>query len=299
MGSKRFNDAFDRLARAEEAFLQGEFLAPVSDAATVRVRIANVVCSLRIEPAEFRGWGIFQATSHEEATLVRTAGMAERREYLKLFPLVRLVLTRRDRHGNWRGLAAHTGDRRLQINGLVPIRLVDEAEQFETIAARFDGQNFWFEEVDRGSDPVTARYLRESLLQRLPLDQLNRPGLRPEQRAAYAIHFLPPPRRTRARPMDDRSPEPVVESNDAEFRLREALEHAGATLNDFMERGDGYRVTYTVGGRRMVSSVDKKNLTVQSAGICLSGQDCNFDLQSLVGVVREGKADGSLYEMDY
>lgn len=71
-------------------------------------------------------------------------------------------------------------------------------------------------------------------------------------------------------------------------RLTESLSHAGAQLVEYLERGDSFRVTYSVDGRRYTSSVDKDDLTVNVAGICLSGEDSHFDLASLVGVLREG-----------
>ncbi len=78
-----------------------------------------------------------------------------------------------------------------------------------------------------------------------------------------------------------------------EQRIREALEHGGAELREMARRGGEIRVTYEVDGRRHVSLVHGSDMTVQSAGVCLSGGDRAFDLASLVGVLREGYGGGA------
>jgi hypothetical protein len=274
--------AIDRLAREEDAFVRTEFLAPVLRGAGVGVRIAGVRCRLTVTPARFEGWGVFRARSTAQAALVRPASMGERREYLALFPPVRLVLAVRE-NGAWHAMAADGGDARFAITGLVPVRLVGEAELFDTVITRFDGGQFWFDALDERRDPGAAPYLRQELGKMTDPARLARSGLTAEQRAAYALNY-----RARLEQIE------LDERARGELRLRAALEHAGARLQDYAEQGDVYRVSYVVDGARHTSVVRKGDLSVVTAGICLSGHDRAFDLGSLVGVLREGRDEGRI-----
>ncbi len=282
MAKHDLTNALNRLAAAEERFLASEFLAPVVRGGNVQVRIAGVVCTLRIRPADFEGWGVFRPESHTDATLVRQANLAERARYLELFPLVRLILTA-NQDGQWLAVPAHRADTRFQINGMIPVRLVEEAQLFEVIQARFDGTQFWYAGPDPRWDPATASYLRKELEALTPPDRLHRAGLTAEERAAYALGYWPRYEATEE-----------ARLGREERRLRGALEHAGAELKEFIERPDVYTVSYEVDGQRHVSAVSKTDLSVQVAGICLNGEDRKFDLQSLIGVLREAQGGGEL-----
>jgi hypothetical protein len=280
--STHVTDALNRLAAAEERFLVSEFLAPVIRGGPVHVRIAGVICTLRIHPADFEGWGIFHPTSHSDAALVRQPKLTERQRYLELFPLVRLILAGM-REEQWLALPAHRADSRFQIEGMIPVRLVEEAQLFEVVEARFDGTQFWYAGPDSRWDAATASYLRQELARLTPPEKIQRSGLTAEERAAYALNYWP----------RYEAAEEARQSRE-ERRLRSALGHAGAELKDYVERHDVYTVTYEVDGQRHVSAVSKKDLSVQVAGICLSGEDQNFDLQSLVGVIREAQGGAGL-----
>jgi hypothetical protein len=276
--SRRLDDVLNRLAAAERQFLGSEFLAPVPRGGVVQVRIAGVVCALKVKPRDFEGWGVFRATSHTTAELVRPARLAERQRYLELFPLLRVILCRKDGE-RWLAIPAHQADSRFRIRGLLPVRLVEEAQPFEVIESRFDGAQCWFQGPDTRRDPGTAAYLRQALHEMLPPEQLHRPGLSAEERAAYALAY--------AQRLE-------LERDRTEERLRQALAHAGAEFVGYVERDDCYRIEYEVHGRRQVSVVARDDLSVQVAGICLSGEDAHFDLQSLVGVLHEAESHGGV-----
>jgi hypothetical protein len=269
--------AIDRLAQAEDAFVGTEFLAPVLCGAGVGVRIAGIRCRLTVRPADFEGWGVFAARSTTAADVLRPASWGERRKYLALFPVVRIILTGRER-AHWTGVAANVGDGRFDIAGIVPVRFVEDGELFETVVTRFDGGQFWYDSADTRCDPGAAAFLRESLGRLAPPQSLDRRGLTAEQRTAYALIY-----RTRLAEIQ------LDERARGEDRLRAALQHAGADLRHCSEQGDVYRVSYAVDGTRHTSVVRKNDLSVVTAGICLSGRDRNFDLGSLVGVLREGR----------
>jgi len=286
MPRSSFEEAFERLAAQERDFYSRQFLAPVDGDAVVCVRIAGVVCRFKVRPRRFRGWGVFRPTGPKEAELLREATLKERAEYLKLFPLLRVVLCRKEGAG-WLAVPANRAAGPVRTDGFLPVRLVDEAGQFDTVRTRFDGASFWFESLERSVDPAIASYLRRALNQTIDPAELACPGLTPEQRTAYASCYV------ELEAVRQR----LAEVSERE-RLRRALAHAGAELLEYTDAGDHYRVTWQSGRRQYVSAIAKSDLTVQAAGICLSGRDQMFDLASLVSVVREGERTGELFEME-
>lgn len=299
--TRNIDDLLNKLEAQEDAFLKQQFLAPAISGGTVRVRIAGAVCDIQIEPADYRGWGIFAPVTHQRATRKRDATLKEKREYLNLFPQVRLVVCRRIGQ-EWFGSMASFGDTRLQLNGIASIALGTEIELFDTIRVRYDGKLFWFEEVDTRSNPRVPVYLRESFENRVEPAELKFKGLTAEQRAAYELCFWELTGREQPSDLNQGS-ESQSNANESSglagdlmrLRLRESLSHAGARLVSYAERGDSCRVTFAVDGESYTSAVNKDDLSLQVAGICLDGEDQKFDLSSLVGVLREGQATGQIY----
>ncbi len=274
-------DILQKLENAEQRFAGTVFLSPIIGNNQITVRIADVICKLQVESLkekEFTGWAVLRSISTSKAQFIRKATLAERVKYLTLFPRVQFILLQKEK-AHWNGMQAHRGDTRFKIDGIVPILLPEEGlNQFESIDTRFDGNLFWFERRTAGSDPSIAAYLRKRLADRLQdllppsARSLHKKGLTREQREAYSL----------MRELLVRS-----ETGTVEVRLSKALTHGQATLRSYTERGDTYSVEYDVDGVRHRSVVNKSDLTVLTAGICLAGEDQKFDLTSLVSVLRE------------
>lgn len=268
---------FDRLASEEEQFFSSQFLSPVLRGRPIRVRIAGIVVTLPVaEPKDFQGWGVFRLRSYKSATLVRSPTMTEKQTYLSLFPVLRLILCRRQGE-QWLGIPANQADTRFRVAGLVPVQLADEVQLFEVVTTRFDGAACWFDGIDPAHNPRAAVYLREELAALREPGALALAGLTQGERDAYQLAYTP-----------------VLEADVAarkdrqEEKIKAALRKAGAAYRGYIERSDTYTIEYAVDGETHRSVVDKETLGIQSAGICLSGGDSSFDLQSLVGVIREG-----------
>jgi hypothetical protein len=169
---------------------------------------------------------------------------------------------------------------RFSVAGEIDLRLVDDAELFDTIVARFDGNQFWFDEIDPRTDPAVRAVAYGRIRSDERAESLDRPALAPGHRIAYLLSYNV---RLAAMVEDERTRH--------ERRLRGALETRRRGAARLHRARDEYRVTYEVDGQRHVSVVRKDNLTVQTAGICLSGRDRDFDLASLVGVLRDPRGE--------
>jgi hypothetical protein len=265
------------------------------------------------------------------ARLAEEADLPLVARYLALFPLLRVRLAApASGSSSWLAYPVSEGDMAARFGDParpVVVHLVTDGRAFEVVTARHAGEGvaFWFEDVDRRADPAPADRLRDARRALVEPADLRFPGLTPEMRTAYALAIADSPefaarRREREREQarearrqfrrdveaeyghwDDHLPgthdrEAVgavpLTGRGEEERLRRALAQGGGRLRDAADRGAYYLVEWeTADGARHTSAIAKGDLTVVSSGICLSGRDHDFDLQSLVGVVERRDLD--------
>lgn len=265
----------EKLAKAEKNFVETRFLAPRIKGGQVRVKFEGLVNTYSPTPEDFEGWGVFQAEVQNKASLVKQADKVQVSKYLKQLNAVRLYLVRPLRGQSWLAYPVNGEEFRQRFGEkkAVAVHLVTLGRAFEPIIARFDGSNFWFDRIDRRFDPKLPTRLAKALKAFVAPEALKITGLTPELREAYGMVF-------------QKSEGMRVRCSEA--RLRRALEQGGGQLESFVDRGDYWNTQWiTSEGERHHSAIQKKDLTVLSAGICLDGEDTKFDLQSLVGVVEQ------------
>lgn len=109
-------DLLDSLESEEHKFLETEFLAPVLPGGQVRVRIVGLVCTLRVSGEFEPGWAILKPQSMDRARVVSRPSLQQVRDYLALFPAVRLLLVSRASRAPstgsgqaWLAIPAHRG----------------------------------------------------------------------------------------------------------------------------------------------------------------------------------------------
>src|SRR5579883_763135 len=267
-----------QVAAEERAFRGVRFVAPCVAGSRLRVRIAGFVQALAPHPPDFTGWGIFSARDEKTADLVEEAGLREIGEYLKLLLPLRVRLAHPLKEKTWLAHPVSESDmaQRVGVAKPVVVHLVD-ADAFDTVIVRGNAGAWWFQEVDRRADPREADQLREAMRQVVPPTELRFKGLTPEMRTSYDLAA-----RQKAEFFA------MVQHERDEKRLSEALALGGGDLRQFRDRGEYWQVVWTTAaGDRQTSAISKTDLTVMSSGICLSGRDRDFDLQSLVGVIEQ------------
>ena len=262
-------DLIERLAEQEAGLRETTFTAPWTRGLPVRVHIEGLARTFRAGPGARPGWGRFRALDAATAAFVGEASRAEVDAYLAVCRPARLCLAVRVRGQTWKAVqAAQPGGGSGNVTVLV--HLVDRARRFDGVVGRFDGAQWWFQGLDRRSDPRVAEHLRRADRAAVAPEALRVAGLSPAHRAAYGLA------RQRVRRAD-----PTL------HRLRRALGISGSVLESYREQGDALVVDWrTPDGERHTAAVAREDLSVLDAGICLDGRDRDFDLAALVGVVR-------------
>jgi hypothetical protein len=265
----------NQIASAEAQLQSTQFLSPCVKGGRIRTRVAGMVYTFTPKPRQFEGWGIFQPVDSQMATLLEEADLSQITAYLQQFPTIRLRLAHRLQQQTWLAYPINEADMRQRFKAVKPVvvHLVTEGIAFEQILARWNGNSCWFEEVDRRADPAIAETLQANLKQLTPVEELQFKGIIPEMRSLYGLAA--------------QQIEGFAQPQRDEKRLRQALKLGGGELHQFQDRGDYWTVDWTTSdGVRHTSAIAKDDLTVVSSGICLSGRDRDFDLQSLVGVME-------------
>jgi len=267
-----------KIAKQEKELLSTTFIAPYIGGGKIRLRLGgSLVFELQVQSSP-EGWSIFEIVAPGKAAFVQRAPLSMLHNYLRLLPRLRLILV--DRFDDcWWAVAASNAEQKIRLGGPVPIFLNNNAVAFDTIYCRFDGSNFWFETIDRRRDPAVARALRQALVRDTAPDDLSCAGMVPQEKLAYQMSYLNKHKEKQSLQLSDGD------------RIANALSHAGAQLDSYRYLPDAEHVSVRVlvGEREHQVQISTKNLDVVSAGICLSGQDADFDLASLVGVLREAE----------
>lgn len=267
-------DLVEKLANAEQKFIGTRFLAPRIQGSRVMVKVEGLVTTFTLPTSNFEGWGVFEAGPDFRARLLAPAARSQTESYLHLLRPVRLFLLRPLQGRSWLAypVQREIAERRAGIKGPTVVHLVERGRAFEQIVARWDGSALWYEKNDRTGDPRTPARMAAALRAFVSWRALRFSGLTPELREAYRIVL---------------KQEGELRVRCSETRLRRALEMGGGRLESYLDGGDFWTTHWVSGdGRRHTSAIRKDDLTVISAGICLSGEDAKFDLQSLVGVVE-------------
>ena len=266
----------NQLASQEKLLSEIEFLAPSLGGGSVKTAVNNIVYTLKIKPENFSGWGIFQAINNREAELIDEATLPQISEYLKLLPALRLRLAYPLKEQTWLAYPVNESDmaQRFQMAKPVAVHLVTGGIAFEVITARCD-RNCWFEELDRRANPEITVTLNQKLQDEIVPEKLRFSGMTPEMKTVYNLVW-----------QQTATYKKQQKIKQVDTKLRNALKQGDGSLEAYRDHGEYWQVEWrSANGEFHSSAIDKRDLTVISSGICLSGRDRDFDLQSLVAVM--------------
>lgn len=265
-------DLIDKLGKQERSITETEIVSPVFNSRKIAVQIERLTYYLSI-PEALPGWYKFKPINNKKAKLIGPADIDEKSAYLKFLQKIRLIPVFKE-NNIYYGIALKSNPIKVNVSELWPIYLPDDsAVDFNRCICRFDGANLWYDSPDPSEDPIKVDYLTQALKSFTEIIQFK--GLALEDKVAYGLRY-----KIEAGKRIETKTE----------RLKKDVGFAGGSYIDSKEKSDHYTVTYAVDGHRYTSIISKDpRHQVLSAGICLSGGDREFDLKSLISVIREGQ----------
>jgi len=268
-------ELFAKVENAERDFYKTEFVSPVVSHSKIRARILGLIQEFRVL-GDFEGWAILKPCREKYVRVVGSPNLLQIEEYLNQFPSIRVTLCERRKDG-WYGFTHQSSSIEVRV------LLADGVSLFDTVVVHYDPVNYWFAGIDRSTHPSFAECLREVLNKSVSPDKLEIRGLIPFHRKAYQWQFFL---------REEHLEEITLET------IKKAVEHGTGKFLSYIERNDSYVVTFSLDGEEFRATIMKKDFEVISAGICLSGEDRKFDIQSLTGVIREGQNRGLIHRED-
>lgn len=260
-------DIFNKLSQAERSVFSGEveFLAPVIPPKRNEVvaSIENIDCKFSFNTTRQPGWYVFKAKDAFSAKIVREASSEEIEQYQKILPAKKAILVHQDEN-SWLALIRGGGE------DLVRVWFVQGVERFDYAEIITDGSSYYFKSQHDRRDPFLLEELRTEFREEKKKTAIK--GLETLEKKAFAIASV----------IRDQN-----KKSETERRIESALSHANAKLRSYRETGDMVIVEWEFDGHRRSSTVRKSDMTVVTAGICLSGTDTRYDLASLPSVFRE------------
>lgn len=268
----------NKLIAQENEVLSREILSPVIYGSPITVRISGVALSLRVNPKAFHGWGIFKYDgNHKSVTFKDEPSLRQRMEFLELLPRVRLIVCSHSDKGTIGSLLDSDG--RFSFDA-ASVFFAENISLFDTIVARYNGKCFLYERHTnyhpRKIDELKTSFANEEKPEKLKtFAQLGRAY-------AYAYNEL------------IKSKELTLEQ-----KVKQAIHRAGGNYQGLTDRGGLLTVQFNIDGETFTPTVNSKTLMLENAGICLSGGDRAFDLQSFVHIAREGIRENEIVRGDY
>lgn len=253
---KSCDRVLDALYREQSRLVGRHVVAPLAGRGHVDVLVHGLVWCCRVT-VDFHGWGLFRILATNEADLLREAHREERDAWAKGRPRDTLTLLGSMASGAW---AAWSPTRRRALR----VYLVEGLQAFDAVEAVFGNDRVWSLGPALTVDPRRAHRLRTAHADGVRPVDLDPAGLGADDPMLYAaLHRAVPP----------------------QDRIRSALTLGGASLVSDVAHGDGRHTVTWRKGQHTHTSVVNADLSVASAGFCLSGTDPQHDLITLASLV--------------